>query len=900
MTNRENRRQAGIPAQSGARFFRCALQVNPGHYARSYRGQPARGGACKHALAIVDRAVELGIEVLAITDHNNVDGVADFQEAAQGRPVHVFPGFELSSSEGVHILCLYPPDSTKNELERYLGEFAIRDTCPNTGLANQGITDVLNTVRGQGGVTIAAHATQDKGLLKALPGKARIQAWRNENLIAIQIPGSISDLKQGHREILENRNPDYFRANAPEERQAVATVNARDVVQPEDLEDPSSTCRIKMQEVTIEGLRQAFLDPGSRIRTNAEFEEAPDRQHVNILSIGWEGGLFDGKTLHLNPDLNVLIGGRGTGKSTIVESVRCALGLDAVDADVQRMHDGIVREVLCNGTRISLRVQVRHPGSQEYLVERTIPNPPLVRNLNGEEMRQAPSDILPGIKVYGQNEISAIARSSNQLASLLRRLAKQDEQLVQRKEAVQRSLRKNRQALCEIHDEIASIEESLSTLPGLEEAHRMFQEAGLEARLRERSLLLREERLIKSIPQRYQQFRESLNVLRQELPIDLTFLSQRALEGLPGGAVIAPAAGVLSKLDAEMTQAAKAMDDALARADAEVDKVRANWEVRRRQVQGEYESILRELQKSKVDGEEFIEIRRKIESLRPLQERLDVLRQLEHEQTKTRVSLLDKREEIQAAEFGALEDAAKAVSEKLPNRVKVKVSRAANRSPLLEFIGRFDGRMKETVDSLKNSPTVTPSKFVADCRAGSEALCSAYGIPPRQADRLVGMGFDKLLQIEEMEFPSATDVELNVALGTAKPSWKSIERLSTGQKATVVLLLLLLDPSAPLIVDQPEDDLDNRFVTEGIVPRMREAKERRQFILSTHNANIPVLGDAELIVGLSAPTGEGVERGIIRSEHVGAIDVPSVRDLVEDVLEGGRRAFEARRRKYGF
>ena len=115
-----------------------------------------------------------------------------------------------------------------------------------------------------------------------------------------------------------------------------------------------------------------------------------------------------------------------------------------------------------------------------------------------------------------------------------------------------------------------------------------------------------------------------------------------------------------------------------------------------------------------------------------------------------------------------------------------------------------------------------------------------------------------------------------------------------------MLLLLLLESKAPLIVDQPEDDLDNRFITEGIVPRIREEKRCRQFVLSTHNANIPVLGDAELIVGLS-PTGEaqgGSAR--IAPDQVGAIDTAPVRKLVEELLEGGEDAFERRRRKYGF
>lgn len=115
-----------------------------------------------------------------------------------------------------------------------------------------------------------------------------------------------------------------------------------------------------------------------------------------------------------------------------------------------------------------------------------------------------------------------------------------------------------------------------------------------------------------------------------------------------------------------------------------------------------------------------------------------------------------------------------------------------------------------------------------------------------------------------------------------------------------MLLLLLLESEAPLIVDQPEDDLDNRFITEGVVPRMREEKRRRQFLFSTHNANIPVLADAELILGLSAQGEAESGRAKIAQDHIGSIDSRTVRELVEDILEGGKDAFERRRRKYGF
>ena len=115
-----------------------------------------------------------------------------------------------------------------------------------------------------------------------------------------------------------------------------------------------------------------------------------------------------------------------------------------------------------------------------------------------------------------------------------------------------------------------------------------------------------------------------------------------------------------------------------------------------------------------------------------------------------------------------------------------------------------------------------------------------------------------------------------------------------------VLLLLLLESDAPPIVDQPEDDLDNRFITDGVVPTMKNEKRKRQFIFSTHNANIPVLGDAELIVGLTNGVHDEIVQGRVSDRHMGSIDIEPVREMVEEILEGGKAAFEMRRQKYGF
>ena len=885
----------------GARFYRCALQVNPHHYAQTYRGHAARGDALSHAREIVDKAVASGIEVLAITDHNNVDGIAAFRSASLDRAVHIFPGFELSSSEGVHLLCLYPPDTADDQLGRYLGELGIRDTSPSAGLATRTFSEILDAVRSQGGIAIAAHVTNNGGLFKVLSGQARIRAWRDENLLAAQIPGSVEDLPQDIRRIFKNRNPEYRRTHAPEDGLALAVVNSKDIVEPGQLDLPSATCWIKMREVSIDGLRQAFLDPGSRVRLNPEEGTFAPDEHMEILTVGWEGGFLDGVTVHLNPNLNVLIGGRGTGKSTVVESIRAALGLAPVGDEARKAHDGIVRQVLRSGTKISLLVRVQRPGVHEYRIERTIPNPPLVREASGEVLHRAPIDILPRVEVYGQHEISELARSPSKLTRLLDRFVAHDESLARRKTSVRRDLERNRRALCDARAEIGSVEERLAALPGLEETLERFQEVDLEERLREQSLLVREERVLGSIPQRLAPFREALEIVRGELPIDLAFLSRRALEELPGRDILSRATGALSDLEAEMERIADSMQKALARADRSIDQVRIAWDVRRQRVQAEYERILRELQKSRVDGEEFIRLRRRIEELRPLQERLALLRRLEKEHANQRRTLLAEWEDLKAAEFRALDDAARKISTQLRSRVQVEVTGAGNREPLFALLrDAIGGRMSEAVESLRKAPELSLVQFVEACRSGAEALRTTYGITPGQAGRLAGGEDEVLMRIEELELAATTTIRLNTAPVEEPPAWQPLEDLSTGQKATAVLLLLLLESGAPLIVDQPEDDLDNRFITEGIVPRMREEKQRRQFIFSTHNANIPVLGDAELIVGLSAAGEAYSGRARIAPEHTGSIDSRSVRELVEEILEGGREAFERRRRKYGF
>jgi ABC-type thiamine transport system ATPase subunit len=152
---------------------------------------------------------------------------------------------------------------------------------------------------------------------------------------------------------------------------------------------------------------------------------------------------------------------------------------------------------------------------------------------------------------------------------------------------------------------------------------------------------------------------------------------------------------------------------------------------------------------------------------------------------------------------------------------------------------------------------------------------------------------EKLFELEILEIPDLPVIELLV--GSGQLGYKPLQSLSVGQKCTALLSLVLLESQAPLLIDQPEDDLDNHFIFDQIVTTLRSAKEKRQFIIATHNANIPVSGDAELILVMQADD----QRGWIDADGIGSIDTDSIKQSVEKILEGGEVAFKMRKEKYG-
>jgi hypothetical protein len=283
---------------SGARFHRVALQVNPYAYlvrharATPYPDEPA------YNEAIVAACVRHGIEAIAVADHFRIETSDTLAAAARAAGIVVFPGFEAVSKEGVHLLCLFDPARPAREIERVIGGCGVHNDADVSPLSDLDTEELLGKASDWQAVIVAAHvASAQGGLLRKLSGQSRVRVWRSGDLQAIAIPAAVADLQEADRAIVSNKDAEYLRDHR------IAVLNADDVCAPEDLAKAGSWSWIKMTGLTLDGLRQAILDPTSRIRLPSD--PAPE-EHTEFVALSWQGGFLDGSAIHFSENLNVL------------------------------------------------------------------------------------------------------------------------------------------------------------------------------------------------------------------------------------------------------------------------------------------------------------------------------------------------------------------------------------------------------------------------------------------------------------------------------------------------------------------------------------------------------------------------------------------------------------------
>lgn len=896
---------------NGASFYRCALQVNT-PFQDSFKGfdsRHRRGTAPyqrDYALALAKGCKKLGIDAIGLCDHNSVDYAETVRDQLGQEGIIVFPGFEVASTEGIHILCLFDPNTNVEQLDHLLTELGLppQDRWTNgKGLAPrqspQSFPQILERVQHhRQGICIAAHVERENGLLYECAKTTRAQYFTDPNLLAVQIAGRHEDLKGFYRKVIDGEYEHYQR------QQTLALLNCLDVYNLKDLGEPVCSTWIKMSSPSIEGLWQAFLDPDSRLRL---LSEEPPKPHAELVAIAWQGGFLDGGMIHFNENLNCLIGGRGAGKSTVIESLRYVLDLEPIGDDAHQAHQEILQQVLSEDTRISLLVRSHRPASCYYLIERSHSQKPLVRDESGDALQVHPTEILSGVEIFGQHEIAEIAKDRAKQHQLLQRFrdAEAAAECEAQKHELQRSLQANRHELLRTQNESEALAEKLSRLPAVEEKLRRYKELGIETKLKEQSQLAHEEALLKTSRERFLPIKKALEQLRRVSSQNAGPLDTAALAELPNADLWERLEEALADFDEKMQACLDDAGAAINETEEKLLEIAAAWQKRRQEQQITPDKNLRELKAA--DSDAFLKLRREYEALAPLKKEARQLEQHEQDLKAQRLELLQAWEELKWRLFELDQDAAEKISHELQGLIRARVAKEGNLTPLFDLLqAHYDKRFSDAVaEKINEEHPISIADFVQHIREGKKTLRELYTFTEKQAEKLVNLPVEKIFELEELDLPTSIYFELNVAEKNQAPVWKPMHALSIGQKATAILLILFLESETPLVIDQPEDDLDNRFITDVVIPILRQEKRRRQFLFATHNANLPVLGDAELIVTLEASgeseTPAGAAGGAkIHDEHIGSIDLASVKYQVEQILEGGKQAFEMRRAKYGF
>jgi len=878
-----------------ARFWRCALQVNPVGYNGAYRGNEHGLSEAEYNQALLAKCQELDIKVVGLADHGSVDSVDTLRNVLTPHGIVVFPGFEIASTEKIHMVCLFSEGTTKDQLNRYLGSLQLTDPQERVRPSRLGCIQLAEKIKELGGFWYAAHATQASGILY----QKSVHTWQRDDLVkAAQIPGPIDDLPQEYKNIVLNADPNWKR------ERPIAVINAKDVAKPSDLDDVRATSWIKMTKPTFDAFKVAFLDPESRIRLNSQ---EPGVTAGEIASMTISGGYLDGVEIAFSRHLNTVIGGRGTGKSTLLECLRYVLDIPPKGKQAQKLHLEIIKENLGKESgRIEVEIVSSSQHGKRYRVSRRYGEMPIVRevvsNRSGDVSTLQPRDLLPGIDIYGQNEIYELAQDEQSRIQLLDRFLPNGGDYAQHNTTLKKRLHENQQKQVKTLGEVDDLRAQIERLPKLVEQLQGFQALGIQEKLAKTPLFARERQIAERIHEEIPHLRNGMASLWDNLP-DLTFISDKALEGLPNAELLSPARDVLDKLRQSFEFHLTELKTELVNGEQQLLSQLAFWKQSIALGEAELEKALRSLpatagKSGQEVGTAYQRLLQDIERIKPLETRVTTHVKLLESQQQERRNLLAELSDLRGQRTKSLQSAAKKLNRRLNGKLKVDVVPDADRTPLKNFLleSRLEGVGEKRLSWIEERDAISPSALAQAIRNGSEELQVNWELTPLVADALTKLPPSRVMELEALELDHRIDIFLNVSHGQAEAIFRPLDKLSTGQQCTAILHMLLLENVDPLIMDQPEDNLDNAFIAERIVHELRVAKTSRQFLFATHNANIPVFGDAEWIGVFTAME----NHGLLNFDAQGSIDVPVIRDQVANILEGGRDAFIQRKEKYEF
>ena len=866
--------------------------------------------------------MQAGIDCIAITDHNTGEWVDQLKKAlseleserSEGfRHIHVFPGMEISVNGGIHLLAIFDPSMTTPDLDVLRGAVEYQGTPgQSNGVTRKSFVEVVDAIENAGGIAIPAHVDEENGVFQ-VTGTTLQQVLECKNIFAMELmdpayskPKSYISKKLSWTEVLgsDSHHPS-------------GNMGQR---------YPSSHFTwVKMGTPSIEGLRLALLDGSLSVRrSDQEVNDPNEYAPLAIESINVSQARYLGRSqpfhIGFNPWLNAVIGGRGTGKSTVVEFLRIALRRqDELPDDLKpefekygrvypdREDGGLLTDETVikavyrkNGSRF--RIQWNPSGDIE----------PIQQEMDGD-WQPAEGDIRQRfpLRIYSQKQIFQLAKTPLALLRIVDEAPEIDHHSwAEQWDMEQAKFLSLRAKAREIETGLVEEPRFRGELDDVKRKLAIFEEAGHADILKAFQKRTRQQRQVEAWEKSWAGTGGQLREIAGDIVPDVLDEATFDPDSPEDTELCEYAAKVRDKLDE--------ISKSVARLASQTDQVVTGWQKKKGESSwkqsvdasvGRYQELREKLEKEGAGDPaaygELVQRRQSIEQrLKELGERktqveklkeqanesLQRLLAIRRELTELRRRFLDKvlsenrYVKIRVVPYGAketVEEEFRRLLQREDGGFDKDIGSPSGEGLLGTLYGNGNGSevIEQNLATIKDKIRKIASGHIGDGAVADRRFATHIRkLPPEAIDRL------------DLWFPEdSLDVQYSTS-GNGR-NFRSIQEGSPGQKTAALLAFLLSYGDEPLILDQPEDDLDNRLIYDLIVTQLREVKRHRQVIVVTHNANIVVNGDAELVVALAARGGES------QKECEGSLQERTVRETICAVMEGGRKAFEDRYRR---
>ena len=619
--------------------------------------------------------------------------------------------------------------------------------------------------------------------------------------------------------------------------------------------------------------------------------------HDRITKLKVTGGFLSGLEVEFSPGHNTIIGPRGSGKSTVVEDIRHGLNvMPGREGDPLRKRVLTMIDKNLAGGRVELSLRSKDGAS--YTVSRSAGEEPVI--INGDGTPLPPSvevSHLFSAAVYSQNQIEAVADNPRYQLDLIDGFeAAKLLDATQSIERVRHELEANAARIIPLASEKLALEASLSQLDAVRQQLKAHgAQTGQDARVvnQAHSLKALRGREVIAFDQSIERLQKWAGWIRPQLgklssAVDPQF-TQDIMAG-PNSEILATArknaAAAVRQAEEHLAKAAAALDaagQAIRSQRLLLDRAHAQQDLAFRAVIERHEKDLaKSAERTKLEKHHNDLLVRQ----RRLGEAIAEIKKLEEERAALRARLSEVHDQRFAIRLGV----AQRLNATLNPSLRISVAQSADQESYRRFLESAlrDAGIQHRVVAAALSKEISPDELAELVVAKDTAtLAHRGGINPQQAGKVIAelSGLARLLELQAVDMDDVPTIEL-----CDNGVYKDSSNLSTGQKCTAILPILLLEGTGPLIIDQPEDNLDNRFVYDTIVSTVQQVKSGRQLMFVTHNPNIPVLGDAEQVIVMQS---DGTTGSVRKSGRV-----EDCRAEIIDLLEGGVEAFRMRRKRY--